>query len=532
MAKSKIPSTELLKKLYDRAQREKTYVESQYEDAQDIYFPENEQFYQVTRTTVDDMDEKSKVCFNDKIPESAERYSRQVEKSLFPRGQSWAMLNEIGADDEKLLQYQEASDRVMEYLGTSNFYQEIQGVINDITIGTGCIKIYPTNEKQTPIGFTHIPLASVYALVDGLHRPRSVFYLRREVDMMQLEDLYGTLPPLDRDCDKYIDKINVVEVCHKYADGKYYFAVYDEKFEHKFYSKTRDYPVFIFARHKITNSDSIWGWGLGMKKLALSYMLNYMSKLNTLGASRAMNPPYVYPVQPGGNDGTQAGSSDYNIKLIDGYVTPVEVGTYFTGGQFFFPMYPQQGYTIGLDRVRDLEAEISQGFYIDQLGDRPNQDNKYRTLGELTLRDEKFLEYFSSYYNNLERELVLEIFKASFRILKKFSNDDKIKKVEIDGANVSFVNPVVKFRKLSGVRETQQAIQVIASVGGQETAMGTLNIEEFIKSVDDGFALPKKMLYKGDDLQQSMGAIGEAKQEALGQGQAPPVMQPEEVQNE
>ena len=523
---NKKPTKGWMHKAYGRAKTEKTFVESQYQDAQDIYFPENEEFYKVQRTTIDDMDEKNKVCFNDKIPENAERYSRQVEKALFPRGQVWSQMTALDADDEKLIAYSDASERVMEYLGASNFYQEISGVINDITVGTGCIKIYPTGEKRNPIGFTHIPLASVYALVDGLHRPRTVFYLRREVDISQLEDIYGK----DINAgglveDKYIDTINVIEVCHKMGDNEYYFGIYDEDFEQLIYSNIRKYPSFIFARHKLTNSDSIWGWGLGMKKMPLAYMLNYLTKLNTLGSSRAINPPYLYPVQPGGQDGTQAGSSNRNLKLQDGHVTPVEVSQFFTGGQFFFPMYPQSGYTIGLERIKDLEAELKQGFYINQLADQPNQDNKYRTLGELNLRDEKFLDYFSSYYNNLEKELVLEIFKSSIRILQDFTSDAIIKKVDLDdeGLKIMFVNPVVKFRKLSAVRETQQAVQVIAGTAGIEIAKGALNIEQFIDQVDDGFALKKGTFYKGEDLQESIGAIGQAKQEALSQGQAPPV---------
>ncbi|PNX53637.1 MAG: hypothetical protein BV458_03520 [Thermoplasmata archaeon M9B2D] len=442
--------SENLKKLYQKAQSEKSMIIGRYTEIARHTLPyteinaQNEKSVSKKQDDIDATILQSHQELNNFIMSTmlggGEYADVEFDREVFDE-----IVDEIPAiqrnEYEELTELlQNDSKKIFKLMANSNYNVTVTKSMSEcINLGTGCIKLIERDSITEPFLMNFVPVNELFFTEDSFGRPNYVFRKYADIEKEKIEELFGV------DVSSMSKKMTLIESCIRNFDGTYTHRLTRESFDTSFHEEKLSYNPFIIFRWNTSHSNS-YGLGIGFELIDEFSRLKRYKELERRSAEQFVDKPMVF-----------YGNIEYMHKMNFG------IGKMSYGGES-----PQDASVnpMGLgtevipisEQIAKSESIIRESYISRPIGNYVDKSNV--TATEIQTRMSLFRERFSGTYELLSDELLKASFITIFRMMAErglltFPFE------YIDFIHLKYTNQASKSANLEEAQRLVQAKQIV-----------------------------------------------------------------------
>lgn len=500
------------------------------EDAYDLFLPNRAEFTRKTKG-----ENRVGKLRDDTGAQSLQEFVTQLKNKLLPSQQRWSQLIPSGnvevqiingkfdEDAKKDLQVQldRNTDILFNYIWDSNFDSAMVEALQDMSISTGALMIQETGDIDQPLNYVCVPSTELVIEESPSGDIKNVW---REWDV-KAEEINQLWPDKveDRKLDETIrktptKKIRIIEgTVYNYETEKYDYKVYTESADCKiiFESAYKVSPWVVFRWGKAPSET----WGRGPALNCISTMSTLNRLVSDLLKNNAMHisPPLLI------NSGGFVNPTKVKIAPNQRIITKSDWTGSSSPAQF---LQNGSNFQLGMGMRTEYQQQVKEAFFLQFMG---GADAPVRSATEISIRNQQMLEQQTSAFTRLKRELIDQVMKRSYYVLKRVG---LVQELDVDGKLVAVkaTSPLAQVQDMKDVEALQQYFGTVMGLGGEAGMMMasmSVDIEAVPDFLADKFKVPaalrmdeKKKKAQAQKLQQAVEQTGMG-----GMGQQPPAQQ-------
>lgn len=475
----------------------------------DYMAPERSFFYRQAHEQ--SRDSTGEHVFDSTAIDSAERLVNLIMSGLIPPWSPWFRLAPgrtiVDADRrEELRPFLEYAEKLMHtVLAESNFYQEMQPVLLDRTIGgTGNLQLLFGEEVK----FRSIPLAET-ALEEDNHGEISANARKITLSYRDIMRSWGDKVPSDwqqaNENDSETPKHEVLYITAKDADGQWQYLVRLKEPKVALEERTQKYPAMLASRWTRLPGTP-YGRGPGMRALADTRALNKIKELSLQNAAKAVSGIYTVV-----DDGVV---NPWVLSLDPGAMIPVASNS---PNERSIDLLPQAtSFDIAQWSFDELRSSIRSVFLADQFGPL---DRTPRSATEVAERTRIVAQELGSTIARLQYELLMPTLKAVYSYLA--DQDLLPSELTIDGntINVEFVSQLAQAQWANEKQNIIQFMDIMTQFGEVDPKAGLLvDIHKAGRKVAEIDGIPTEILRSSAEIEELMQQAAQVQQEMQSEG--------------
>ncbi|MGL5579513.1 MAG: portal protein [Cetobacterium sp.] len=504
---------EELKELYRNGRKNADDVKSLYERVARMFFPNSNTFYSDGGVGLAGRDASS-YLYDSTALLSGAGFVNFLKNTVIPAGSQFFSYE---AKDKDL---QGIADQwtkiVFDHIHNSNFDRVIHKYLENLTIGTGCLKVSGVDTGDgSSLVFKSFDLDRLGLDVDIHEYPNIVFYKHKNLTRFSINRGWGgdaTLSFNEKiEEDRKNGKRDVVEFSiflgtknrEGTAIGQYLYGLADEDFKHVYISKIMNYANIFAARFDTRAGTMPYGYAPPTNIITLVEELNKVMAMFFEGTEYSYKPP-ILGTSPEGSD------EPNTINLQPGKVSWVSYGVTLQPVQCTFD---SSGLLQEAERRRGtireaLMTEVIQGV----------SEAKYVTAEAVSLIQRQFINKFSGTWGSIQNEFVIKLAKACLEVLDEMNALPGRDKATLDTFEVTPKNPIAKQNEWAEVDKIVNDFQTTAGILGPELALEKFDIPKLVMKISEIIGTDKTVLKNN---KQEIGqAVNETRQALLQMGGA------------
>ncbi|MBL0333758.1 MAG: hypothetical protein IPP65_13250 [Chlorobi bacterium] len=378
------------------------------------------------------------------------------------------------------------SERILEKLNSSNFYQAVSESFLDLTAGTGGFSINYDKIRDT-LFFTSLDMSKVSFLEDNTG---NISYIFRNLGVLDKASQQLLMPDIKFD----YDNIELLEVIYPF-ENSYIYMITDTMFSKvykKVTSKTNPYIIFRWSKRSGENR----GRGILHNLIGLIKMTNTMARDVLDASSLVINPPVV-------------ASRNSNLNPNNIRIEPNSIITLDNiDGIKPFPISPNLPF--GYQAIASNNQEIDNAFMRNILG---QVTTKEMTATEINARMQLANNVLGAAYNRLQNEMLNPLFARVIELLTLNGIIDPLvygnKKIKL-----IYSSPIINLDKSIKLQKLMQSIQsTVQATGDLSFVVSAYKLNEFPLYSAKALGADISMLNTQDEVNQTLKSILQAKQQ-------------------
>jgi len=397
---------------------------------------------------------------------------------------------------------QDATNKVMRTLNSSNFQEEIHEIYLDLgSFGTGLLFMHEDDEKKVRFEANQVYTAWLEenntGEIDGLYRVykynlrQIIMEFGREVMTDELiEELKGNGD----------SKFEIIHAIFPMENSEKFNSIHVLR-EKALLLREASYNEKPFAAPRwIKLSGESYGRSPAMKALPDIKMLNQMQRTLIRAAQKAVDPPIMVPD---------------NGFLMPIKTTPSGVNIYRAGTKDKIESFPNTARVdIGLEMIKETRMRIRESFFIDQL---QLQDGPQMTATEVMQRTEEKLRVMGPILGRLHSELLRPIIDRVFNMLYRKKELGEIpKQLKGKQLDIKYVSQISRAQRASEADTLQRVIQSVGALAQVDpTMLQAINGEEALRYNAQIFGLPEGMLRSREEMENSRQQAAESQSKMM-----------------
>ena len=503
-----------LNELYNRAKKNCDDVKHLYERVARLFFPNSNTFYTEGGTGLSGRDASTEIY--DSTPlESGAGFVNFLKNTVIPAGSQFFTYSAKDGSQEAQAIADSWTKIAFEHIHNSNFDRVISKYLQNLTIGTGSLKVSGyDNGDGASIVFKSFDLDMLYLDVDIHEYPNIIFYKHAGLTRFMLQRGWGREKTFtfneELEEQRKNGKRNVIEFSiylgtrSRGKDGKvgqYLYGMVDDNFKHVYFCKIMDYANMFATRFDTRSGCTPYGYSPIANIITMAEELNKLSAMFFEGTEYSYKPPLIGISPEGADDPNE-------INLEPGKVSWCGIGTNIVPVQVTFD---PSGILQEAERRRNtirqaLMTEVIQGV----------SEARYVTAEAVSLIQRQFINKFSGTWGSIQNEFVVKLARSVLEVLDEMNLLPNRNSAGLDTFDVTPKNPIAKQNEWAEVDKIINDYQTTASIIGPELALEKFDVPALVIKISDIIGTDKGVLKKNK--REIQASVDETRQALLSLG--------------